>query len=268
MKLMYLFDDKIKAHIMKGKRYCNPENTGILRDGISCIRENDVNLWFYTKGNVTIAIDSGHLNFPGIRDSFCKIGIDPLGIKHLFITHADVDHCGGIDVAGTNIFPNAQVYLGSEEEVYLTGSVHRMTKLGIRIKNCVALRTGYKKLKDQEAVRIGDVRVQAIHIPGHTLGHTFYIVDDKVLFSGDCLAVNDDGGYSFFDFFTQYPDMNKRSLVKLKPIVEGSGVKYVCTGHSGMRTDMEKVFKHIDQSAALSKRRPFDKTAPWDFKNG
>ncbi len=131
-----------------------------------------------------------------------------------------MDQCGGIDFAGASIFPNAQVYLGSEEEAYLTGSVHRMTKLGILIKNCVALRTSYKKLKDQEVVVcVGDVRAQAFHIPGHTLGHMCYIVDDKVLFSGDCLAVNDDGGYSFFDFFTQYPDINKQSLVRLKHIV-------------------------------------------------
>lgn len=36
-----------------------------------------------------------------------------------------------------------------------------------------------------------------------------YLFDDKILFSGDCLAINDEGGYSFFDFFTQYPVMNK-----------------------------------------------------------
>ena len=42
--------------------------------------------------------------------------------------------------------------------------------------------------------------------------------------------------YSFFDFFTQYPDMNKKSLIKLKNIVKDSNVRYVCTGHSGIRT--------------------------------
>ncbi len=266
MKLMYFFDDKIKAHMMKGKRYCNPENTGVLQDGISCIRENDVNLWIYTKGGSSIAVDAGHLNFPGIQDSFCKIAIDPFDIHHVFLTHADVDHCGGIDVSGINIFPNAQVYIGSEEEAYLTGSIHRIKKLGLRIKNCVALQPGYRKLRDGEIVTIGDITVQAFHIPGHTLGHMCYIVDDKVLFSGDCLAVNDDGGYSFFDFFTQYPDMNKKSLLRLKDIVGGSSVKYVCTGHSGMRTDIQKVFKHIDLSAEASRSRPFDKNGPWDFR--
>lgn len=267
MKLMYLFDNKIKAYMSRGKKYCNPENTGILQDGISCIRENDVNIWFYTKNDITIAVDSGHLNFPKIYESFDKIGINSDEIKHVFITHTDVDHCGGIDSTGRNIFPNAQVYLGSQEEVYLNKSIHRIKKFGIKIKNCVQLDEGYKKLEDFEIITVGDIKVQAFHIPGHTLGHMCYIVDDFILFSGDCLAVNDCGGYSFFDFFTQYPDMNKKSLIKLKNIVKDSNVRYVCTGHSGIRTNIEKVFKHIDKSATFSRKNPFDENAPWDYRN-
>lgn len=69
-----------------------------------------------------------------------------------------------------------------------------------------------------------------------------------------------------FDF-TQYPDMNKRSLIKLKNIVRDSHIKYVCTGHSGIRTDIEKAFSHIDKSATFSKKHPFDENAPWDFRD-
>ena len=54
-----------------------------------------------------------------------------------------------------------------------------------------------------------------------------YIVDDTVLFSGDCLAVNEQGGYSFFDFFTQFPDMNKKSLLHLQKIVSTIQPRYV-----------------------------------------
>lgn len=74
-----------------------------------------------------------------------------------------------------------------------------------------------------------------------------------ILFSGDCLAINDEGGYSFFDLFTQYPKMNKKSLIKLKNIVQYSHVEYICIGHSGTKMDIEKVFMYIDQSAAGSR---------------
>lgn len=85
MKFMYFFDDKIKRHIMKGKKYCNPAETGNYECGISCIRQGDVNLWFYTKNGVTIAVDSGHLNYRGVENSFQQIGINPEEIKHVFI---------------------------------------------------------------------------------------------------------------------------------------------------------------------------------------
>lgn len=267
MKFMYFFDDKIKCHIMRGKKYCNPAETGKYECGVRCIRQYDVNLWFYTKNGTTIAIDAGHLNFRGIDQEFQKIDIDPDEIKHLFITHADVDHCGGIDVCGTNIYPNAQVYLGKEERAYLNGTTHRMTKLGVKLKNCVKIKEEYRAIDHNEVFDIEGIKVQAIHTPGHTLGHTCYVVDDKVLFTGDCLAINDNGGYSFFDFFTQYPDMNKKSLMRLKAVMNEVQPEYVCTGHSGIRKYSDSIFEHINESAQFSRRKPFDDKAPYDVFN-
>ena len=265
MKLLYFFDDHIKHHIMKGKKYCNPADTGIYTDGISCIREDDVNMWLYTKDGMTVAFDAGHLNFKGLNKEFSKIGIDPLSIGHLFLTHADVDHAGGIDKCGRNIYPNAKVYLGRDEQQYLEGKMSRMKKLGVPLKNCVRIKSGYKLLSDRETLKIGTIKIEALHIPGHTLGHTCYLIDDRILISGDCLAVNSSGGYSFFDFFTQYPDMNKKSLHKLKEIVSHKDLCAVCTGHSGLITDIEHLFDHIDDSAVFGSKKPFDETAPYDF---
>lgn len=72
MKFMYFYDNNIKCYTMKGKKYCNPAETGKYECGISCIRQNDVNLWFYTKNSITIAIDAGHLNFQGVAKNFQK----------------------------------------------------------------------------------------------------------------------------------------------------------------------------------------------------
>ena len=70
MGTIYFFDKHVKKHLMKGTRAVNPSNSGIFYGGISCIREEDVNLWFYTKEGMTIAFDSGHRNFPNVKREF------------------------------------------------------------------------------------------------------------------------------------------------------------------------------------------------------
>ncbi len=75
MNFMYFFDNHIKRYIMRGKKYCNPAETGNYPCGISCIRQHDVNLWFYTKNNTTIDGDKLSALFnlvmyvPGIVES-------------------------------------------------------------------------------------------------------------------------------------------------------------------------------------------------------
>lgn len=264
MKLIYFFDKYIKPHTLKGTKICHPADTCIIGDGMSCIREYDVNFWIYTKGDTTIAFDAGHINFKNINQHFVKANIHPYSVKAVFITHADVDHGGGIDKHGNNIFPNADVYLGEMEEAYIKNTTHRFKRFGLKIKNCVQFNDGYRLLKDKEFVCIGDIKIQALHTPGHTLGHTCYLVDDKILITGDCLAVNKHGGYSFFEPFTQYPKTNKKSLVDLKEYVSSKNIELVCTGHSGYFYYNENLFSHINETAKGNKRHPFDETAPED----
>jgi glyoxylase-like metal-dependent hydrolase (beta-lactamase superfamily II) len=262
MKLLYIFDDKIKPLTMTGKGICKPTETGVLSDGIRCIRVYDVNSWFYTKGSVTVAFDTGHRNFPDIDRQFEKIHLDPNTVKHVFLTHLDTDHAGGIDVSGHNIFPNAQVYMGAAEKQYMTGEIHRAVRTGIKIKNCVQIADGYVPIQSRQVFHIGEIEIEAIPTPGHTVGHTCYVVDNKVLITGDCLAINETGGYAFFDFFTQDPVRNKKSLQELKKAVSDREIQYVCTGHSGIYPFTPSVFAHIDESAVFGKDRPFHKDGP------
>lgn len=194
MKLLYFFDNYIKPVMMRGRKYCNPAGTGIVTSNLSCIKENDVNLYFYSKGKTTIAFDSGHLNFKGIENELKKVDVDNALVKHLFLTHADVDHAGGIDLKGKNIFPYAKVYLGKQEEQYLAKKHYRMVKAGIKLNNCVEIKEGYELINDGDVFNIKGIKIECFHIPGHTLGHYCYIVDNEVLISGDSLAVNQNGG--------------------------------------------------------------------------
>lgn len=123
---------------------------------------------------------------------------------------------------------------------------------------------GWIPIRGNTIFEIEGIKVEAIPVPGHTIGHSVYIVDDKILISGDCLAINETGGYAFFDFFTQNPSRNKESLCKLKRKLEGHKLLYVCTGHSGMHAYSEKIFAHIDKSAVFGKRAPFHKDGEYN----
>ena len=139
-----------------------------------------------------------------------------------------------------------------------------MVKLGLKIYNCVSLRPGYRLLEDEEVLHLDGIRVRCLSVPGHTLVHMCYLVEDRILFSGDCLAVNEEGGFAFWDFFCQDGEQNKESLQHLKNLLRDYPLDAVCTGHSGFVTDTENLFKHIRVSASFKGAEPFDKRAPKD----
>ena len=116
MGIIYLFDRYFKKYVMKGTKAVNPSNIGVFDNGVSCVREDDVNIWLYTKSGNTIVFDSGHRNFKNVNLEFEKIGVNQNDVKNVFMTHVYVDHAGGMDKKGNPIFPNAQVYIGNEEE--------------------------------------------------------------------------------------------------------------------------------------------------------
>lgn len=267
MKFVDFFVSHIKPYTQRGKRMLNPAATGIIGHGVSCIKEYDVNIWLYTKGNTTIAIDSGYKNYPDIDAQFCKIGVEPQQVRAVFMTHTDVDHGGGMDKHNKLVFPAADVYLGENEEVHLTNQSHRFKFAFIKIKNSVQFREGYRLLKDGDSVQVGGIKIQAIDTPGHTMGHTCYLIDDEVLFSGDCLAVNKTGGYCLFDFFNMDSKLNIKSLHNLQKRIIGKPLKMLCTGHSGFTYDVAHSFDHIDKIAKSSRKYPFDPDAPYDVFN-
>ena len=88
----------------RGKGALHPAPTGKLTDVVSCVREYDVNIFFLSKDETLIAIDAGYKSHPGLLERCQKIGVDPARVQALFLTHADPDHAGGLDVRQENVF--------------------------------------------------------------------------------------------------------------------------------------------------------------------
>ncbi|MBC7250243.1 MAG: MBL fold metallo-hydrolase [Anaerolineae bacterium] len=91
-------------------------------------------------------------------------------------------------------------------EDYVIGSVELAHRTGAVILHSAQddLDYGYgERIGDGEKLRIGRLRLQALHTPGHTRGHVSYLLHDPsgtpwVLFSGDALFAGDVGRTDFY----------------------------------------------------------------------
>ncbi len=259
------FATNIVPKMYRGKGALHPCETGVLTSQVSCVREFDVNIYFVRKGEMLIAIDAGYKNYDGFVRACRKANVDPALVRAVFLTHVDPDHAGGLDVNCANVFPRAQVYLGRIEENYLTNTYHRKKIGPFAIKNSVSIAAGYHLLEDGEMVNVGGIGVQAFLVPGHTLGHLAYLIDGDLLFTGDAIALNQQGGWCFFDTFNYDSALNKRSLAQLRKRLDINSIRYVFTAHNGFTDQAATAFAHIDTMPNLNKRGfVFDETAPYD----
>jgi glyoxylase-like metal-dependent hydrolase (beta-lactamase superfamily II) len=115
------------------------------------------------------------------QKSMAEAGIKPEDIDAVVFSHAHIDHIGGVvDESGKVLFPNAQFYITQSDFDFWTdegkiGSPLKDFVVHAR-KNLLPIRDRLVFIKDGQEFLPG---VQAIGAPGHTVGHTIFMVSSQ-----------------------------------------------------------------------------------------
>ena len=260
------FQVKFMSFMFKGKEIFKPLNTGFIDDRVSCIREYVANIYFYTKDDHTIMIDAGY-NYDRLAEKMQWLGINSKDIKEILVTHQDTDHVGAIEKGSDELFSDATIYIGKVENEYLEGHKHRKVFWGLTTLPQVVIDNKKVLIEDGQVFYIGNIKVEAILVPGHTWGHLVYLIDDSYLFTGDTIWFGADGGYAFLNTLAEDRKLQCKSLQRLKEILVKRNLQLkIITGHTGWTDDFAFAFAHIDEICNSLKRKPkvHDPKAPFD----
>ena len=260
------FQVKFMSFMFKGKEIFKPLNTGFIDDRVSCIREYVANIYFYTKDGHTIMIDAGY-NYDRLAEKMQWLHINPKEIKEILVTHQDTDHVGAIEKGSDELFSDATIYIGKVENEYLEGHKHRKVFWGLTTLPQVVIDNQKVLIEDGQVFYIGNIKVEAILVPGHTWGHLVYLIDDSYLFTGDTIWFGADGGYAFLNTLAEDRKLQCQSLQRLKEILEKRNLQLkIITGHTGWTDDFTFTFAHIDEICNSLRRKPkvHDPKAPYD----
>ncbi len=203
--------------------WMEPAATGQVMDtDIIAAQVHSNSLYFLGTSDGYIVVDAGS-DVENTKKVMAEVGIDPLAVKYVLMTHSDYDH-----VAALALFTNAKIYM-SEDELQMVNGTTKRNLAGFSSLPDGVSQDALILLQDRQELTIGGHRIFCIQAPGHTPGSMAYQLDDTYLFTGDAFRVS--GGTIGIHPYTMDKETAGASIQKLRENMQGCAL--VLTAHYG-----------------------------------
>lgn len=143
----------------------------------------DCHVYVVDGGSALAMIDAGGgrpASYAMIRRNLEADGLDPQRIRHIVLTHWHTDHARG--AAGWRAQLGATTYLPDIERPLLEGGASGIIPCPVDVG-----------IQHGDVVQVGDLKLQAIQVPGHSIGICAYLLEIdgyRALFAADIVFQN------------------------------------------------------------------------------
>jgi len=193
----------------------SPLVEGPVAAGVEAVKDGFANMFVVDAGSGKVALVDAGMDTSGkaLLAALARRNLTPDSVAGIFLSHGHPDHTGAC-----KLFPSAQVY-AMQDDVALVGDAAKVTH----------------PLRDGDTITVGDLRVEAFAVPGHTPGSAVYLARG-VLFFGDSAGASKSGEVMrAVRLFSKDPALNVASLkglaARLAP--RGGEIKAMAFGHTG-----------------------------------
>lgn len=146
----------------------------------------------------------------------------------LWLTHGHFDHIADHAVV-SKAFPKAKVLIHRDDEEMLQRASMQSELFGLPFVVPDRSADGY--VEDNQVLTIGDLKVHALHTPGHAPGHiAYWLAEEKVLVGGDLIIGGSVGR-------TDLPGANPAAFIdSLRRVMKLPGETKLLPGHGEVST--------------------------------
>ena len=225
-----------------------------LTDRVSVLTGAD--LGKYPSGNSLLIRGDGEAVIVDPSVDVVAFGGAPAPIDAVINSHSHEDH-----LAGNGLFSDARIHIHHEDligargidglmEVYgLTGTVRDEFAAQIVEEFHYTARPDAEGFADGHVWDLGAVQVEAVHLPGHTRGHSGFRISDGVFFLSD-IDLTGFGPY-YGDVWSDLEQF-EASLAQVR---DEDAEFYVTFHHKGVIEGRENFLSLLDEFAAVIPRR-------------